>query len=84
MGLNVIMILGFDLTDKQSFDQLNYWIYEIEKNKSKEHPLYFVLFGNKCDDKEYIVIKDDDIETLKKKYNLEYFSTSAKDGTIFN
>ena len=74
------ILLGFDLTNKKTFDQLHYWIHQIEENKSKEYPLCTVLFGNKCDDKEQIEIIDDDIETMKKKYNLEYFSTSTKNG----
>ena len=75
------ILLGFDLTNKKTFDQLGYWINQIEANKSRDFPLSIVLFGNKCDRKEDIEIKEDDIQSMKKKYNIEYFSTSAKDGT---
>ena len=60
---------------------MNYWIQQIEANKSKDYPVSLVLFGNKCDDKEHIAVSQDDIEAMKKQYNLQYFATSAKDGT---
>ena len=60
------ILLGFDLTNKKTFDQINYWIESIEENKRKDYPLCVVLFGNKCDYKEHIEIKDVDIETIKK------------------
>ena len=75
------ILLGFDLTNKDTFNKVNYWIGQIEDNKNKDYPISLVLFGNKCDKKEQIVVNDDDIESLKKQYNLEFFATSAKDGT---
>jgi len=75
------ILVGFDLTNKNSFEQVNFWIQQIEANKTKDTPISIVLFGNKCDATEQIVVKKDEIESLKKKYNLEYFATSAKDGT---
>ena len=75
------ILLGFDLTNKDTFDKVNYWIGQIEENKNKDYPISLVLFGNKCDKKEQIVVNDDDIESLKRQYNLEFFATSAKDGT---
>ena len=75
------ILLGFDLTNKDTFNKVNYWIGQIEDNKNKDYPISLVLFGNKCDKKEQIVVNDDDIESLKRQYNLEFFATSAKDGT---
>ena len=75
------ILVGFDLTDIDSFNQVNYWIDQIEANKSKDYPISLILFGNKCDIKENIAVKDTDIESLKNKYNLEFFATSAKNGT---
>jgi len=75
------ILLGFDLTNKDTFDKVNYWIGQIEDNKNKDYPISLVLFGNKCDKKEQIVVNDDDIESLKRQYNLEFFATSAKEGT---
>ena len=74
------ILVGFDLTNKDTFDQVSYWIEQIEENKSKDYPISLVLFGNKSDIKDKIEVKEEDIKSLKKKYNLEYFATSAKDG----
>ena len=75
------ILVGFDLTEPNTLEQVNYWIGQIEANKSKEYPLSLLLFGNKCDDKENIKVKEEDIKKMKEKYKLEYFETSAKDGT---
>ena len=75
------ILLGFDLTNKHTFETINYWFEQIEQNKNKDFPVNLVLFGNKCDKKEEIVVNNDDIELLKKKYSFQYFATSAKDGT---
>ena len=75
------ILVGFDLTNKDTFNHINYWIEQIETNKSKDYPISIVLFGNKCDATEKIEVNKDEIESLKEKYNFEYFATSAKDGT---
>ena len=75
------ILVGFDLTTPETLEQVNYWIQQIEMNGSKEYPISIVLFGNKCDDKENIKVKEEDIQKMKDKYKLSYFETSAKDGT---
>ena len=73
------IFLGFSLLEPQTLKSINYWIEQINENCSKEYPISLVLFGNKCDDKENIQVKQEDIEEIKKKYDLTYFETSAKD-----
>ena len=75
------ILVGFDLTEPNTYEQVNFWIEEIEKNKSREYPISLVLFGNKVDDKEKIKVSDESIKRLENKYNLKCFKTSAKDGT---
>ena len=75
------ILVGFDLTEPNTFEQVTYWISQIEANKTKDYPLSLVLFGNKCDKEGEIKVNDEDIEKMKQKYNLRYFKTSAKDGT---
>ena len=79
-GANGIL-LGFDLTKPKTFEQVNYWIDQIEENKSKDYPVSLVLFGNKCDMEDEIKVNPEDIEKVQQKYKLKYFKTSAKDGT---
>ena len=73
------ILLGFSLTEPKSLDSVNYWIKEINDNCSKSYPISLILFGNKCDCKDNIKVKPEDIEVIKKKYNLEYYETSAKE-----
>ena len=73
------IFLGFSLLEPQTLKSINYWIEQINENCSKEYPISLVLFGNKCDDKQNIQVKQEDIEEIKKKYDLTYFETSAKD-----
>ena len=73
------IFIGFSLLEPKTLKSINYWIEQINENCSKEYPISLVLFGNKCDDKENIQVKQEDIEEIKKKYDLTYFETSAKD-----
>ena len=75
------ILVGFDLTKPKTLEQVEFWIKQIESNKTKDSPLSLVLFGNKCDKTDEIEVKEGDIEKIKEKYNLRYFKTSAKDGT---
>ena len=73
------ILVGFSLTEAKTLESVNYWINEINQNCSKEYPISLVLFGNKCDDKENIDVKQEAIDEIINKYNLTYFETSAKD-----
>ena len=73
------ILVGFSLTEPSSLESVNYWIDQINENCSKERPISLVLFGNKCDDKENIKIREEAINKIKDKYNLTYFETSAKE-----
>ena len=75
------ILVGFDLTKPKTLEQVEFWINQIESNKTKDSSISLVLFGNKCDMKEEIQVKEEDIEKIKEKYNLRYYETSAKDGT---
>ena len=74
------ILIGFDLTEKNTLEQVNYWIGSVEKNRDKEYPLNLVLFGNKCDDKDNIKVKEEEIKRIQEKYNIKYFEISVKDG----
>ena len=79
-----VFLVGFDLTDPDTLEDVVFWIDSIEKNESKEFPINIVLFGNKCDDKDNIKVKEEDIKKVQEKYNqynIKYFETSSKDGT---
>ena len=45
-GGNGVLVV-YDITDRESFENLNSWLIEIEKNANKN--VYKLLIGNKCD-----------------------------------
>ena len=70
------IILVFDVTSRNSFDNIEKWLEEIKQYF--EQP-YLILFGNKVDiDKKEWKVIDEEIKSLAQKYNLKYFLTSAK------
>ena len=73
------ILVGFDLTDPNTLEQVNYWIQQIDLNKSRDYPISLILFGNKCDCEKKV--KDEDINKIIDNYKIPYFETSAKDGT---
>ena len=68
--------LCFDVTKKQSFDNLPLWLKDIKEIKSD---IPIILFGNKADLIEKKVIQDDEAEEFARKNKLKYFETSAKE-----
>ena len=73
------IFVGFSLVEPKTLESIDYWISQINENTSKDYPISLVLFGNKCDDKDHIQVKQEDIDAIKKKYDLTYFETSAKE-----
>lgn len=71
-----IILFVFDLTNKQSFRNIEYWYEEIKSTLKSHNRLYLV--GTKNDYKNEIYIDNNDIIELSKKYNMKYFDTSSK------
>ena len=70
------IVLGFDLTNKRSFEEIIY--FWLEKAKEITNLLY--LIGNKNDLYEYFQIDENDVINYAMANNLRYFSTSCKTG----
>lgn len=75
-GAEAIMIV-FDMTNKESFSNIQVWMNEIVKYTGKD--VVIVIGGNKVDltDRK---VSQDDIENFKKKKGLNVFEVSAKTG----
>ena len=73
-GCNVILVV-FDVTDRQSFDNVNNWVECIEKF-AKSNVLR-ILVGNKIDLSEKRVISNEEGKKLAQKYGLKYYEISA-------
>ena len=74
-GANGILVV-YDITNKESFEHLNSWLIEIEKNGNKN--VYKLLIGNKSDLEEQRAIKKEEGEEFASINGLEFFETSAK------
>lgn len=70
-------IIVFDLSSKDSFNQINRWIDEAKKYGADVSSA--VLCGNKCDSAKHAVSADE-ATSYAKKLGIPYFETSAKSG----
>ena len=69
-------VVVFDLTNKESFDSIYYWINSIKNGCGND--VNIILVGNKSDLDEQVV-SDNEIKTVAFQYGLKYFITSAKE-----
>ena len=75
------IILVYDISNEESFKNINYWISKINDNLFN---IQCILAGNKCDlEKERIISKKDG-ENLAKQNNFKFFETSSKTGHNIN
>ena len=73
-----IMVV-YDITDLQSFQSLNSWLIEIEKNAPKN--VYNILVGNKCDMESERKVTVEQGKDFAAQYGMKFFETSAKEST---
>jgi len=74
-GGNGVLVV-YDITDRESFDNLNSWLIEIEKNANKN--VYKLLIGNKCDleDKRKVTFQEG--KDFAESNGMKFMETSAK------
>ena len=77
------ILLVFDLTDKGSFQSIQTWLGEIQKNADSQ--VNKVLIGNKCDVEESArAVSRAEGEALAQQNGMAYFETSARKGQGVN
>ena len=76
------IMLVYDITDLESFQNLNSWLIEIEKNASKS--VYKILVGNKCDLENERKVTFEQGQDFANQYGMKFFETSAKNSTNVN
>ena len=76
------IMLVYDITDLESFQNLNSWLIEIEKNASKN--VYKILVGNKCDMENERKVTREQGKEFADQYGMKFFETSAKTSTNVN
>ena len=70
------ILLIFDLSDTESFDSLNNWLIEIERNANKN--VIKILIGNKCDLEDKRKISFIQAKEFADVNGMKYIETSAK------
>jgi small GTP-binding protein len=70
------ILLVFDVTSVESFNQTGQWMRSIQDNMTD--PVVIVFIGNKCDMER--AVQTADAQALAKEFGVEYYETSAKTG----
>ena len=74
-GGNGILVV-YDITDRESFNNLNSWLIEIEKSANKN--VYQILIGNKCDLEEKRAVTYQEGKDFADSNGMKFIETSAK------
>ena len=75
-----VAILTYDVTNADSFQDLNYWLEQLNDKVNSDNMLLF-LAGNKCDvDNSMKRIQTNQAREFAEKNNMFFFETSAKTG----
>ena len=74
-GANRILVV-YDITNRESFEHVNSWLIEIEKNGNKN--VYKFLIGNKNDLEDQRVVTKEEGEEFASINGMDFFETSAK------
>ena len=78
-----ICMLVFSVTEKQSLSNLNSWIdsfISLSKAKDSNQDFPFVILGNKIDEPERLITKEEAEKWCEKNGKYSYFEVSAKTG----
>ena len=75
------VIVTYDITNSESFDNLKYWINSIKKNiEGKNIFIPVIIIGNKIDMSDSREINKEDAEKFASDNKYKYYETSAKTG----
>ena len=77
-GGNGVLVV-YDITDRDSFENINNWLIEIEKNANKN--VFKILIGNKCDLEEKRKITYQEGKDFADSNGMKFIETSAKAAT---
>jgi small GTP-binding protein len=70
------ILLVYDVTSIESFNQTRQWMQSIQENMLD--PVAVIFVGNKCDAER--TVSKEEAQDLANEFNVEYFETSAKTG----
>ena len=69
-------ILVFNVDNRETFNNLDFWISKLKKLSGPDVP--FIIVGNKIDLQEKRVVQSKEIEEKANKLGIPFFETSAK------
>ena len=72
-----IALIVYDITNKDSFNNLNFWLKEINDNNSKK--AICCVLSNKSDLYENQVVESEEGKNFAAEKKMKFFETSAKD-----
>ena len=73
------IIVVYDVTDKESYKNIDTWMNEIDKHASDN--VSKILWGNKCDLEDSRKVSTDEGKELADQYNIRFIESSAKDNS---
>ena len=71
-------IIIYDITNRESFNNVTNWVEQITTLAGEG--IKCILFGNKSDLSSQRQVQKEEGKELAKKYNFNFYETSAKDG----
>lgn len=74
-GSNGIVVV-YDITDRESFEQVQHWMSEIDAHASAD--VCRLLVGNKADLEDKRAVSREEGETLARQFGIPFLETSAK------
>ncbi|XP_058791791.1 ras-related protein Rab-37 isoform X1 [Phymastichus coffea] len=72
------LLLLYDVTNKQSYDNIRAWLGEIREYAQDD--VVIMLLGNKCDCSSERVVRKEEGQRLSNEYKVPFMETSAKTG----
>ena len=79
---NDAIIITYDITERSSFESVQYWMEQIDENASNTSIRYLV--ANKSDLKERAVVSTEEGKSLAAQYGIKFIETSAKESENIN
>lgn len=71
-------LLVFDLTNKQTFENLDSWLAEAKGGVGSDIPMF--ILGNKMDLNDLLAVQDQEVESYAGQHNWQWAKSSAKTG----